>query len=67
MDLTDAHMDFLDRLKNGRRLPLADRVQDRVRQQLRQAGMIKCVMNPRRWVITDFGHDILRRLDEMAA
>jgi len=67
MDLTDAHMDFINRLRNGLWLPTADRKQDRIRQQLRKAGMIQCVMNPRRWVITEFGHDILRRVDELAA
>lgn len=67
MDLTDDHMEVLRRLRDGRHLPIADRKQDRVRQSLRKAGMIQCVMNPRRWVLTDFGQSILSKAEGVAA
>jgi hypothetical protein len=67
MDLTVDHMVVLRRLRDGRSLPLADRKQDRVRQSLRKAGLIKCVMNPRRWVVTEYGLHILSRAETVAA
>lgn len=58
--MTPAEKDFLERLEfKHRRLPSADRVQDRMRQKLRKAGLIECVMNPRRWIITDAGRKAL--------
>ena len=60
MKLTEREIDFLDRVATGARLRLADREEDRIRQRLREAGLAKVVMNPRRWVITDAGRAALR-------
>lgn len=67
MNLTDGHVDLLARLRDGRGLPLADRKQDRIRQQCRKAGLIQCVMNPRRWVLTAYGREILYKVGALAA
>jgi hypothetical protein len=67
MDLTEEHMEVLRRLRDGRVLPLADRKQDRVRQSLRRAHLIKCVMNPRRWIATEYGLKILARAEMVVA
>lgn len=57
--ISDEQLDFLERVAAGRRLPLADRKQDRVRQKCRRDGLAEVLMNPRRWVITDLGADAL--------
>lgn len=59
--LTSAERDFLERVRDGRRLPLADDVQDKARQKTRRLGLAEVVMNPRRWVITDAGRAALER------
>jgi hypothetical protein len=61
--LTADHLDFLRRVRDGQRLALADRHEDRIRQSLRRAGLAKVVMNPRRWVITDAGRRALSEGD----
>lgn len=53
--LTEAQRDFLERVRDGRRLALADRAQDKVRQQCRRAGWAEVLMNPRRWSVTAAG------------
>lgn len=50
--LTPDHMDFLTRVRDGHRLKLADRVEDRVRQDCRRLGLAQVVMAPRRWQFT---------------
>jgi hypothetical protein len=52
-------LDFLQRVRDGRRLRLADRYQDRVRQRMRRAGLVEVLMEPRRWSITDLGRRAL--------
>lgn len=53
--LSEAEQDFLERLRGGRAIGLADRAADKVRQRMRRLGYAKVVMNPRRWVLTDAG------------
>lgn len=53
--LTNEQRDFLERVRDGRRLKSADRSEDRVRQFCRQNGLAEVVANPRRWVITEAG------------
>lgn len=53
--MTEPEFKFMQCIFLNRRLPLADRVSDKMRQRLRKQGLIECVMNPRRWVITDEG------------
>lgn len=53
--LTDGEKDFLTRVKNGSRLGLADRIEDRLRQKLRRLGYVEVLKNPRRWSITEAG------------
>lgn len=60
MKLTEAELDFLRRVESGKRLPLADRKQDRLRQQVRKMQLAEVVMNPRRWVLTEAGRTALR-------
>ena len=60
MMLTPQEIDFLTRVRDGLRLALADRKEDRVRQRVRKAGLAEVVMNPRRWVITDAGRRALQ-------
>lgn len=59
MKLTPEHRDFLERVRDGRRLGLADRAEDRVRQTCRRRGLAEVIMNPRRWVITEAGRKAL--------
>lgn len=59
MTLTQAQREFLECLRDGGKLPLADRAEDRVRQKCRRLGYAAVVMNPRRWVITDAGREAL--------
>jgi len=61
MTLTSAEQDFMHRIAFNRPLPMADRKQDRVRQRLRKRGLVQCVMNPRRWVLTDEGAKALAK------
>lgn len=67
MDLTDEHLDLLNRIRGQRALPLADRRQDRIRQQCRKAGLIECVAGPRRWRLTQYGLSILNKVERPAA
>ncbi len=60
VSLSPDERDFLERVRDGRRLKLADRQEDRVRQFCRSYGLAKVVMKPRRWVITEAGRDALR-------
>ena len=60
MRLTEAQRDFLERVRDGQQLRLADRAEDRVRQSMRQAGFVVCLRNPRRWAITDSGRAALQ-------
>lgn len=57
--LTREQRDFLERVRDGRRLKSADRSEDRVRQFCRQRGLAEVVMNPRRWTITPAGRAAL--------
>lgn len=57
----EEELEILYRVNRGQRLPLADRKQDRIRQRLRRDGLIECVMNPRRWVLTEAGKATLDR------
>lgn len=57
--LTPEQQDFLERVRDGRPLKLADRAEDRVRQFCRNKQLAQVVMNPRRWVITDAGRQAL--------
>lgn len=62
--LTADDIDFLERVRDGRRLGLADRAQDRVRQRCRAAGLAKVEKNPRRWTVTPAGRAALANGDE---
>lgn len=53
--LTDVEREFLSRIEAGTHPGLADRKNDRARQNMRRLGFAKCVMNPRRWIITEAG------------
>jgi len=53
--LTEAQRDFLERIRDGRRLRTADRQEDKVRQFCRKNGLAAVAMEPRRWVITEAG------------
>ena len=55
MRLDSEERDFLERVRSGQPLGLADRRQDRVRQRCRYWGLAKVVQKPRRWVITESG------------
>lgn len=57
--LTSEQQDFLERVRDGRRLKFADRAEDRVRQLCRQNGLAEVVMNPRRWTLTPAGRAAL--------
>lgn len=57
--LTVEQQDFLERVRDGRRLKSADRAEDRVRQFCRQNGLAEVVMNHRRWAITAAGRSAL--------
>ncbi len=59
MKLTPDERDFLSRIRDSRRLRLADRQEDKIRQRMRRAGFAEVVMNPRRWVITEAGRAAL--------
>lgn len=55
MKLTEREKQFLVRVKDGERLRLADREEDKARQRVRKLGLAEVVMNPRRWVVTRQG------------
>lgn len=57
--LTSEERDFLERVRDGRVLKLADRAQDLVRQACRRRGLAEVVMTLRRWVITPAGRQAL--------
>lgn len=59
MKLTDKQHRFLDDLLMGRRLRLATREEDRVRQSCRKAGFAEVLQNPRRWALTEAGRAAL--------
>lgn len=61
--LTTDDKDFLERVRDGRRLKLADRAEDRVRRRCSKAGLVRVDMNPRRWTITALGLTALSQLD----
>lgn len=63
-ELTPAHIDFLERVQNGRKLKLADRKEDRVRQACRKAGLVEVLPEPRRWFITSACRAALLRSKE---
>ena len=60
MKIDPDERDFLERVRDGRPLRLADRKEDRIRQRMRKYGLAEVVMNPRRWVITDAGRVALQ-------
>jgi hypothetical protein len=53
--LTPDERDFLMRVLGNKRLKFADRVEDRLRQRLRRAGLVRIELAPRRWVVTPAG------------
>lgn len=57
--LTAGQRDFLERVRDGHRLRLADRVEDRIRQAMRRARFVEVLAKPRRWSITDAGRAAL--------
>lgn len=61
MRLDPEERDFLERVRYGKQLGLADRRQDRVRQRCRKWNLVQVEMKPRRWVITDLGRAVLDR------
>lgn len=60
MKLTEAQIDFMERVRDGRSLRLSNREEDKVRQFCRRKGLAKVVMNPRRWVIAPAGRAALQ-------
>ena len=75
MKLTEAHYDFLSRVRDGLRLKLAGRDEDKVRQFCRRHGLAVVLKtprrhglavvlkNPRRWKITEAGRAALKQKD----
>jgi predicted N-formylglutamate amidohydrolase len=61
MNLTKEQRDFLQRVRDGQPLSLADRREDRVRQYCRRNGLASVLMKPRRWVITTAGRTALEK------
>lgn len=59
--LTVEERDFLERVRDGRVLKLADRPQDRVRQACRRRGLAEVLTKPRRWAITPAGLSALSK------
>lgn len=57
--LTADERDFLERIRDGRRLKPADRVEDKVRQRMRRAGLAEILTKPRRWSLTEAGRAML--------
>jgi hypothetical protein len=60
--LSEAQIDFLDRVCSGRRLSPATRPEDRARQSLRRNGLVCVMPSPRRWEATDLGREVLDEL-----
>jgi len=58
--MTEAHVDFLRRVRDGSPLKMATREEDRVRQQCRQIGWVEVLKCPRRWALTALGHTYMR-------
>lgn len=58
--LTEAHMRFLCDLDAGRKPIHAGRAEDRVRQKLRKAGLVRVLSRPRRWALTSLGVAMVR-------
>lgn len=59
--MTADERDFLERIRDGRRLEPADRVEDKARQRMRRAGLAEILMKPRRWSLTDAGRAALEQ------
>ena len=53
--LSEAQRDFLERVCTGRKLGLASRAEDKVRQSLRRMGLVHVAQEPRRWEPLPFG------------
>ncbi len=53
--LSQDEIDFLMRVKTGRKLKPADRIEDKLRQRLRRKGLVEVLKNPMRWSITEAG------------
>lgn len=53
--LTKDHLRFLDDVAEGRRMRLADRAEDRVRQHCRRLGLVAWCGKPVRWQISGLG------------
>lgn len=53
--LTKAQRQFLINVCDGRKLPCADREEDRARQKLRRLGLVRVAGSPRRWVPQSLG------------
>lgn len=64
--LTVGHIDFLERVRDGKPLRLAFRDEDRIRQFCRKYGLAKVEANPRRWVLTAAGEAALQSLNEQS-
>lgn len=55
MTLNERDIELLTRLRDGRSLRHADRVEDKSRQRMREIGYAKFDKITRRWSITDEG------------
>lgn len=54
--------DFLERVRDGRKLRPADDREDAIRQRVRKRGLAAVVKDPkRRWIITDAGRTELKK------
>lgn len=56
--LSEAQREFLVRVCDGRRLGLADRQEDRVRQKMRRMGLVFVAKEPRRWEARPLGQQV---------
>lgn len=59
MNLTGEQGEFLECVRDGGSLKLAERKDDPVRQFCQRKGVTSVLVNPRRWVITTRGRDAL--------
>lgn len=64
MKLDPNERDFLERVRDGRRLKSADREEDKIRQRVRRYGLVEVLMKPRRWSLTEAGRAALEPRDE---
>lgn len=64
MKLDPNERDFLERVRDGRRLKPADREEDKIRQRVRRFGLVEVLMKPRRWSLTEAGSAALEPRDE---